>query len=426
MEPPSFPRRAALSWALYDWANSPFATLIVTFVFPAYFAAAVVGDQVEGQAQWGLAMGLSGLAVALSAPIVGAVADVGGRRKPWLLGFTLLCALASSALWWVRPEASAVALAIPLVVLANWSFETAGVFYNAMLSDVAAPARLGRVSGWAWGLGYGGGLAALVLVLAGLVLPDQPWLGIPKTDAANVRACGPLVGLWLLLFSLPLFLWTPDAPAPAAAGGRVRAALASLGRSLAEVARMGAVGRFLLAHMLYADGLATLFAMGGVYVAGVYGFSLQEVMLFGILLNVTAGIGAAGFAWLDDWLGSRATILMALFGLLLAGAGVLLADSRTLVWALGGALGLFVGPAQAAGRTYLTRLAPPERRTELFGLFALSGKATAFLGPLGVGAATAAFDSQRAGMAVILVLFLAGGVVLMGITGSHEGARRRS
>lgn len=415
MNPSPFPRRAALSWALYDWANSPFATLIVTFVFPAYFATAVVGDQVRGQAQWGIAMGLSGLAVALSAPVFGAIADVAGRRKPWLLGFTLLCALASAALWWVRPEASAVALAIPLVVLANWGFETAGAFYNAMLSDVAAPSRLGRVSGWAWGLGYCGGLAALVLALAGLVLPDQPWFGIPKADAANVRVCGPLVALWLVLFSLPLFLWTPDVPAPAEAGGRVRAALESLGRSLAEVARLGPIGRYLLAHMLYADGLATLFAMGGVYVAGVYGFTLEEVMLFGILLNVTAGLGAAGFAWIDDWLGSRATILLALCGLLVAGAGVLLADSRALVWALGGVLGLFVGPAQAAGRTYLSRLAPPERRTELFGLYALSGKATAFLGPLGVGAATAAFDSQRAGMAVILLFFLAGGLILLSV-----------
>lgn len=413
------PRRAALSWAFYDWANSPFATLIVTFVFPAYFATAVVGDQVRGQAEWGFAMGLSGLVVAISSPIFGAVADVTGRRKPWLLAFTVLCAAASAGLWWVTPQLSAVPLAVALVVLANWGFETAGVFYNAMLPEIAGPQQLGRLSGWAWGLGYVGGLTALALVLVALVLPDQPWFGIPKDNAAHVRLCGPLVGLWLLVFSAPLFLWTPDAGAGRPL--RVKAALASLGASLAQLARMGDVGRFLLAHMLYADGLVTLFAMGGVFVAGVYGFTLQEVMLFGIVLNVTAGLGAAGFAWLDDWFGSRTTILLALAGLLVAGTGVLVADSRVLVWVMGGALGLFVGPAQAASRTYLARMAPPERRTELFGLFALSGKATAFLGPWAVGAVTVAFNSQRAGMAVILAFFLVGGVILMGVSKPGKG-----
>jgi UMF1 family MFS transporter len=415
MTTPSPSRRGALAWALYDWANSPFATLIVTFVFPAYFASAVVGNEVEGQAQWGFAMGLSGLMVAVASPVFGAVADVGGRRKPWLLLFTVLCALASAGLWWVRPEAAAVPLAMGLVVLANVGFEIAGVFYNAMLPDVAPPGRMGRVSGWAWGLGYGGGLAALVLALVALVLPERPWFGIPTEAAAHVRACGPLVGLWLMLFAAPLFLWTPDIAAPPAPGSRVRAAMVSLGRSLAELARFDAVGRFLVAHMLYADGLATLFAMGGVYVAGVYGFTLQEVMMFGIVLNVTAGIGAAGFAWMDDRMGSRITILLALAGLLVAGTGVLVAEGRTMVWLWGGALGLFVGPAQAASRTYLARLAPPDRRTELFGLFALSGKATAFLGPMAVGVATTAFGSQQAGMAVILLFFLAGGLVLLSV-----------
>lgn len=415
-------RHAALAWAFYDWANSPFATLIVTFVFPAYFATAVVGDQVAGQAQWGWAMALSGLVVAVSGPVFGAIADKGGRRKPWLAGFTLICAVATMALWWVTPDKAAVPLAIILVVLANWGFETATIFYNAMLPDVAPPERLGRVSGWAWGLGYGGGLAALALALTGLVLPAQPWFGIPTEEAMAVRACAPLVGLWLLVFGAPLFLCTPDVTAAGDQRG-IRPALASLGRSLAELARLGAVGRFLLAHMLYADGLATLFAMGGVYVSGVYGFSLQQVMLFGIVLNVTAGLGAAAFGWLDDHLGSRATILLALAGLLAAGAGVLAAASPTAIWGLGAALGLFVGPAQAASRTYLARLAPPERRTELFGLFALSGKATAFLGPMAVAVATDLFASQRAGMAVILGFFAAGACVLMTVPhGKGRGA----
>ncbi|MEW5726664.1 MAG: MFS transporter, partial [Pseudomonadota bacterium] len=190
-------RRAQLSWAFYDWANSAFATLIVTFVFPAYFAQGVVGNAAEGQALWGFAMGLSGLVIALTSPVLGAVADVGGRRKPWVGGFTALCVAATAGLWFIRPDATLVPLAVALVVLANWGFEAAGVFYNAMLPDVAGPGRIGRLSGWAWGLGYGGGLAALGLALVGLVLPAEPWFGIPTDQAANVRASGPFVALWL-------------------------------------------------------------------------------------------------------------------------------------------------------------------------------------------------------------------------------------
>ncbi len=413
-------RRAQLSWAVYDWANSAFATLVVTFVFPAYFAQGVVGDAARGQSLWGFAMGLSGLVIALTSPVFGAIADVGGRRKPWVAAFTLLCVAATAGLWFVRPDAALVPLAVVLVVLANWGFEAAGVFYNAMLPDIAGEGRIGRLSGWAWGLGYAGGLAALALALVGLVLPAEPWLGIPTDQAANVRASGPFVALWLALFSLPLFLWTPDGARRFPEAGQVRAALAGLWRTLKSVARMGPVGRFLLAHMLYADGLVTLFAMGGVYVSGVYGFPLEKVMLFGIVLNVTAGIGAAGFAWVDDRVGSKPTILMALAGLLAAGALILLVEDAAWVWWIGAALGAFVGPAQAASRSYLARVAPPEARTELFGLYALAGKATAFLGPWLVGLVTAASGSQRAGMAVILAFFLAGALVLASVRDGED------
>lgn len=394
--------RARLAWALYDWANSPFTTLIVTFVFPVYFAQAVVGDRTQGQAQWAFAMSVSGLAVALSGPVLGAVADVTGRRKPWLAGFSALCVAASAALWLVEPKVAAAPLAWGLVVAANLGYEGANVFYNAMLPEVAGTGRIGRLSGWAWGLGYAGGLAALVVALVALV-------------PGHIRWVGPLCAAWLAVFALPLLLWTPEGLSRPVGRGDLGAALASLRRSLARAARLDAVGRFLLAHMLYADGLVTLFAMGGVFVAGVHGFTMQQVLGFGILLNVTAGLGAAGFGWVDDRLGSKRTILIALAGLLAAGAAVLSAEGGLAVWGFGAALGLFVGPAQAASRSLLARLAPPEARTELFGLYALAGKATAFAGPALVGLVTQATGSQRLGMAVVLGFFLAGGLVLLSV-----------
>lgn len=385
--------RARFAWALYDWANSPYTTLIVTFVFPAYFLQAVVGDAVAGQALWAAAMGASGLLVALAGPVLGARADATGRRKPWLGGFTVLCVFGSLALYFVAPAPVYMILALLLVVISNLGFEGACIFYNAMLVSVSGPERLGRLSGMAWGLGYAGGLAALLLVL---------WL--LRLEPEAVRWVGPIAGVWLALFALPLFVWVPES-------GAVTRPV-PLWQSLCDVAGRAPLWRFLLAHMLYADGLVTLFAMGGVYVAGEWGFALEQVLLFGILLNVTAGLGAVGFGWMDDRLGWKPTILVSLAGLSLAGAGLLLVQDVAWVWGLGALLGLFVGPAQAAGRSGLARLAPPERQAEMFGLYALVGKATAFLGPWLVGAVTLATSSQRLGMAVPVALFVLGALVL--------------
>lgn len=401
--------RAVLAWALWDCATSPFAAIVVTFVFPAYFARAVVGDEVEGTRLWGWALGASGLAVALAAPFLGAIADAGGRRKPWILATSLLAGLASAGLWWVRPEPEAAVLALLLVGTANAALELGAVFYNALLPDLAPPGRIGRWSGWSWAMGYGSGLAALLLVLFGLVLREIPPLGLDRSAAEPVRLAGPLVAACLLLFTLPLALLVPDRPQRrlglravlGAAFGRLRCLHALLREA-------PAIGRFLVARLLYNDGLNTLFAFGGLYAAGTFGMSVDQVIQFGILLNVTAGLGAWLMGHLDDRIGSRRTILAALTGLLAFGTLALATTSVAVLWIAGALLGLFVGPAQAASRTLMARLAPTERRAELFGLYALTGRITAFLGPWAVAAVTALAESQRIGMTVILVLLASG------------------
>ncbi|MEF2232359.1 MAG: MFS transporter, partial [Pseudodesulfovibrio sp.] len=274
--------------------------------------------------------------------------------------------------------------------------------------DLAEPAAVGRWSGWGWGLGYAGGLVLLVVALFGFV-QQGAWFGLPREAALNVRAVMPLTALWYLLFCLPLFRFAPDG-----AGARVplsRAAgegLAQIRRSLREARRYRDVGIFLLARMFYNDGLTTMFAFGGIYAAGTFGMSAGEVIVFGIGLNVTAGLGAAAFAWMDDRVGARTTILAALAGLIVPGALILLVESKTLFWIFGLGLGIFVGPVQASSRSYLARAAPQEVRGELFGLFALSGKLTSFIGPLLVGWLTLATGSQRAGMASVIALFAIG------------------
>ncbi len=300
------------------------------------------------------------------------------------------------------------------VAVGNAAFEFGQVFYNAMLPEVAPPERLGRISGWAWSVGYAGGLVCLALSLVLFAQPDPPLFGLDAGAAEHIRIVGPFVAAWFALFALPLFLFVPDAPPrrqPIAIA--LRQGLGSLGRTLKALPRHGQTGRYLLAHMFYTDGLNTLFAFGGLYAAGTFGMSFQEILVFGILLNVFAGLGAAGFAWVDDWIGPKRTILIALVGLFFAGAAILVVETRLSFTVLGCVIGIFIGPAQSASRSLMVRLAPPEHRSELFGLYALSGKATAFLGPALVGTVTLWADSQRAGMATILVFFLVGAILML-------------
>lgn len=419
----SAPRRARpgstgalLSWAFYDFANSAFPTVILTFVFSAYFVRSVAENQTIGNAQWGTAVGLAGLVVALGGPVLGAIADRAGRRKPWIVAFSLACVVASALLWFVEPGASGVALALTLVAVGIVATEFAGVFYNAMLPDLAGADRVGRWSGWAWSIGYAGGLACLIVALVGFVKPDPAPFGLDRASAEPVRATFPLVAAWYLLFSLPLFLVTPDSPS---SGTRLftaaREGVRQLIDSLRHVRRYRSLVRFLIAHMIYADGLGTVFAFGGVFAAGAFGMKEEEILMFGIALNVTAGLGAAAFGWVDDRIGSRATILTSLAGLAISIGAMLASESKTWFWIFGMGLGIFVGPVQAASRSFMAREAPEELRNEMFGLFALSGKATAFLGPLLVGWITAWTGSQRAGMATVLLFFIVGFALIWGV-----------
>ncbi|MGD8589990.1 MAG: MFS transporter [Chromatiales bacterium] len=411
----STPRRGRISWALYDWANSSFAAIISTFVFPAYFARQVAENQTLGTAYWGQTVGIAGLIVALCAPLLGAIADQSGRRKPWIALFTLLCVLTTGALWWIRPDSHSILPAMLLAGAATVAAEFAVVFYNAMLPSLTRYDRLGRWSGWAWGLGYAGGIGSLLLALFGFV-QEQAWFALPRTDAEHVRATFVLVAVWYGLFALPLFLFTPDSTTQTKALARAaREGLVQFRDSIRQARAYAPLLRFLLARMLFIDGLATIFAFGGVYAAGTFGMDEEQVLMFGIALNVTAGLGAAAFAWVDDHFGSKQTILISLIGLIIPGTLLLVVESPTLFWIFGMLLGVFVGPVQAACRSYLARSAPIHLRSQMFGLFAFSGKATAFLGPLLVGWMTAWYGSQRAGMSVIIILLLSGFLLMLSV-----------
>ena len=303
-------RKGLISWALYDWANSAFPTVIITFVFGTYFTQGIATDELEGTSQWGYAMSVSAILVAILLPVLGAIADQQGPRKPWLSSFTLIAVISTAFLWFAKPHTDYVLLALIMAGLANFAFEAGMVFYNSMLPDIAPNKRIGRISGWSWGAGYAGGLCCLLLALIGFVQTEEPWFAVGKIDAANIRATTLLVALWFLTFSMPLFFLTPDKrPTGVKVGAAIYSGSRTLIKTLKQVRHHKNLARYLLARMIYTDGLNTLFAFGGIYAAGTFGFTFTELIQFGIAINVTSGIGAAAFAWIDDWIGSKKTII---------------------------------------------------------------------------------------------------------------------
>jgi MFS transporter, UMF1 family len=404
---------AIFAWCLYDWAYSAFNTVVATFVIATYFVRAVAVDPATGTAQWATCQAIAGLLIALLATPLGSIADRSGGRRLILGSFTAVMVVATGLLWFVRPNPQDAVLALVLVGTATVAFEIATVVYNAMLPEIAPPGRLGLISGLAWGSGYVGGLIGLAVCLLVLINPDPSWFGLDRGRAQHIRATAVFAATWIALFGWPVLLVVKDPKARTTPIRAVREGLVELGRSLRLAWAQPNILRYLVAHMLYADGMTTLFAFGGIFAAGTFGMDNSQVLELGIGLNVTAGVGALTCAFLEDRIGAKATIVLALSGLTILGACVLLVRSAELFWVCALGLGLFVGPAQSASRSLMAQLSPTETRNAWFGLYAFSGRATGFIGPAVLGAVTAATGSQRAGMAIILALLVTGGLGLM-------------
>ncbi|MEM6490475.1 MAG: MFS transporter [Pseudomonadota bacterium] len=405
-------KRGIVAWALYDWGNSAVSTIVFTFVFATYFATGVYGNEAEGQAALGFALGVYGAVVLFGAPVLGAIADRVGRRKPWIAAFTAASVIGVASLWFVEPDQSWIAYALIAFGLANIGFEFAIVFYNAMLPSVAPPGWIGRVSGWAWGFGYFGGVVSLAVCLFVFLQPDPPPFGLDPDMAEHVRVTSVVAAVWMAVFAIPLFLLTPDAPST---GVKLRDAVGAGLRQLVETVRTVRTKRdlaiFLVGSALYRDGLGLLFAFGGVYAANKYGMSFDELVQFAIGMNVTAGIGSVLLARFDDKLGSKPTILISLVLLIIIGSATLLAPDKTWFFGLALTLGLFIGPAQSAGRSMVARLSPPEIVAEAYGLYAMTGKTVAAIGPFLLGVMTVAYG-QTAGMFVAVALWVLGGIAV--------------
>ncbi|MDY7032637.1 MAG: MFS transporter [Thermodesulfobacteriota bacterium] len=405
--------RSIFAWCLYDFANSSFTTLVVTFIYATYFTKAIAENEIIGTTLWSRGITITAIIVALLSPIMGALADRGGYRKFLLLLATILCVITTTALYFVMPGQTT--LALTWFIVANLSFEMGCVFYNAFLPEITPQDRIGRVSAYGWAMGYGGGLLCMFIALFGFVNPEQPWFGFSKEAGQNIRATNLLVASWFALFSIPIFLFVKENTDRASVLNKqlFASSLIQLKTTFQEIQRYRQIIRLLIARLFYNDGLITIFAFGGIYAAGTFGFSVKEIIIFGIVLNVTAGLGAFAMGFIDDFLGGKKTIIISVFGLSMGCLIGVLAFSKTMFWVAGILVGFFAGPNQSASRSLLGRFIPQEKENEFYGFFAFSGKATAFLGPLLLGILTELFQSQRVGMSIILIFFIIGGMILM-------------
>ena len=420
---PAKPRVRIFSWACFDFANSAFGTLIGTFIYATYFTKGISENYIEGTRSWGNAIALSAILIAVLSPPLGALADAYAWKRRLMFAMICLCSAGSVALYF--PQQGDVLWALSLFVVANTAIELAIVFNNGFLPELAPPEKQGKVSGMAWGFGYLGGLLCLGIALVGFVMPEEPWFGLSKEGAQNVRATCLLVGAWVLVFSLPMALWLHEKKAPSQSDGWWNVGRRSFGRlieTLSHVRRYRKVFWLLVARAFYNDGLVTVFAFGAIYATGTFGFEQTDVIVFGIVLNVCAGLGAFAFGFLEDRIGSRTTVMISLVCLVACSSAAIFVQSQSAFWVCAIFLGIFIGPNQSASRVFLSRIAPEEKASEFFGFFAMSGKVTAFIGPFLCGQLTAQFGTQRAGMAVVPALMVLGLAIFAAKTGEKREA----
>ena len=423
--------RTIFSWSIYDFANQPFTTLILTFVYSTFFVDFIALSGESGAVMWGRAVTLSSLVVALISPIMGAVADHGGYRKKFLIFWTWICVIFSILLYF--PLKGQVILALSFFCVANIGFEMGGVFLNAYLPEIAPKEKIGRISGYGWSFGYIGGLIALAICFILFISPESPvnpFNGqlLNLDTGEHIRIINVFIGIWFAVFSIPTFLFLKDKKRKNTLnnGQLIYETFKSLNKTFREVKCYKETLKFLLARLVYNDALITIFAFGGIYAKQVFNFTFNEIFLFGIVLNVTAGLGALAMGFLDDILGGKKTIQISNVGFIIACTLAVIApefnNGRFIFWIAGSMIGVFSGPNQAASRSLMGRMTPKNKENEFYGFFAFSGKATAFVGPLLFSTIVSLTDSIRLGLAIVSVLFLIG-IVLLNNVDEKQGIK---
>ena len=439
-----------VSWAAAQGARDPYYIMVVIYIFYPYFSNVVVGDPVRGQSLLGYTNAINGAILATLAPVLGAIADKTGRRKPWVMSTVALMAAGAFCLWYAKPGGAGLGIypTLTLLISIGVVFTISEVFHNAMLASVAPYHRVGLISGLAFAFGNVGGLLLMIFVLVAFSLPGdsawsfvpaEPWLGLDKASHEHDRAVGPIAAIWMLLLTAPMVLFTPDGErATTSMGQAIRSGLAELRDTLSALRNYGNIALYLLARMFYFDGMVGVMTFGGVYASGTFGWDTTALLIFGLCTSFSAMVGAYFGGIVDDALGSKralttaitmSAVILCVLVSVRPGEILFVFDglSNDPVWSFpyfqtlpelvyfftNQIFAMFFVTGLSSSRTLLTRLAPPQKITQFFGLYALSGTVTAFLAPLMVGLFTDIFESQRAGFASLTLLMVIGLILLL-------------
>lgn len=395
-----------ISWSLFDFGESAYHAIIQTFLFATYFTSQIAPTEEIGASLWGLTNAVASLAVAITAPFLGAIADYAGHQKKWVAFFSFSCILSTALMWFIVPGQNLVIPALILVAIATYGAESAFIFYNATLSRLATRSTIGKWSGYGWALGYTGGMLSMLAALSVIYFSSEE-------STLPIRFGFVIAALWYLIFSLPFYLFVP--PIKGRVKGyrlAVRRGISQLKKTFIHFKSHPSMPFFFISRIFYIDALITLFMFSGIFASKYYDFESWQILLFGISLHIPAGIGAFVFGLADDRLGSRRVLVISIFGLFSCLLCILLFHTLMSFLLFSQFAAIFVGPIQSASRSWLAKMAPIEWQNELFGFFTLAGKGTSFLGPLLVSWITSLSGSLRLGMSVILLLLVVGYILL--------------
>ena len=398
------------NFALYDFANSAFTTIIITFIFATYFAKQIAPNPVLGQSYWGWTIGITGILVALTGPLIGSFADKKNCTEFFIKLFTIICVILTSLLWFSKPSEKYLLYTLIIVALANFFYELSLIFYNSILKRISNSNNLGKSSGFSFALGYIGGILILIICIKIFIDNDVLPFGLSKENSENIRATSIVVALWYLFFSIP-FLFSLKK--------KIKNKIEKSSNNIKKIKNLfwdkglNNLGKFLLARMLYADGLNAIIIMGGIFAVGVFNLEIKDLLVLSVLMNITAFIGAIIGGYANDKFSSKSVIIFSLLGLIFSSAIILFIKTKIFFLIFASINGFFIGPIQSASRVFITKSIDKNNQASGFGLFALSGKLTSFIGPLLVSTLTYISNSQRIGFSAAIILLVIGLLVLL-------------
>ena len=398
------------NFALYDFANSAFTTIIITFIFSTYFAKEIAPNPILGQSYWGWTIGITGVIVAIIGPLLGSFADKKNYTEFFIKIFTIICISLTCLLWFSKPSEKYLLYTLLIVGLANIFYELSLIFYNSTLKKISESENLGKSSGFSFALGYIGGIIVLIICIKIFIDNNTLPFGLSNENSENVRVTSIFVALWYLIFSIPFLFNLKKIN-----NYKIQKTTNDI-KNFKEIIwdkGLNNIGKFLLARMLYADGLNAIIVMGGIFAVGVFKLEIKDLLVLSVLMNVTAFIGAIIGGYANDRFSSKSVIIFSLIGLILSSSIILFLKSKIIFLIFASINGFFIGPVQSASRVFMTKSIDENNQASGFGLFALSGKLTSFIGPLLVSTITYISNSQKIGFSSAIVLLLIGLLILL-------------